>query len=445
MKQTTTLFTGGRKRVSGRTLAWDERETGREKDLINLYPDVQYQTLRGFGGAFTDAAGYVYAQMPREKQLDMIRACYSPEGLGYTLGRASVDSCGFSAEQYDSLPEGAALSGMDVSRAGRYVLPMLADAQQAAGRPIAMMLTPWSPPAWIKTNGSRVGGGALKEEYAPLWAEYICRCIRAYQAQGADVRLLSVQNEPRAVQRWDSCIFTAAQEREFIRRHLGPALRRHGLDGICLLIWDHNRERVWERAVETIADDEMERLVGGVAMHGYAGDHFEALQMLRDRFPDKELILSEACVEYSVHGGGHQLRNAQMYAHDIIGCLNHGMNAFLAWNLLLDGRGGSNHAGNYCDAPIMYDAATGELRRNLSYEYIGHFTRYLKPGARRIGISRFDERVEVTAFRNPDGGIAAVLLNRRKEDAACFLRMGGRVCPVTLPAGSISTVELGQA
>lgn len=441
MKQTTTLFAERKKTVTVQEIACDGMETEREKDLVNLYPDVQYQTVNGFGGAFTDAAGYVYAQMPQEKKRELIHAYFSRDGLRYSLGRTSIDSCDFSTEQYDSLAEGAALSEMDISRAGRYVLPLIADAQKETGRPIAMMLTPWSPPAWMKTNGSRVQGGELKAECAEIWAEYICRFVKAYRAQGVDVRLLSVQNETKAVQRWDSCLFTAAQEREFVRGHLAPALKRNGLEELCLLIWDHNKERAYERTVETISDEEMERLVGGVAVHWYSGDHFEALQMIRDRYPDKQIIFSEACVEYSVFGSGHELQNAQMYAHDIIGNLNHGMNAFLDWNLVLDENGGPNHVGNFCDAPIMYDTHTGELRKNLSYDYIGHFSRYIQPGARRIGISRFDGRVEVTAFRNPDGGVAAVLLNRQPEELSFFLRMSGRVYPVTLPAESISTVE----
>lgn len=443
MKLTTTLYDGQKKAVS--VIACDEGEAQREKELINLYPDVRYQTLRGFGGAFTDAAGYVYSQMPEQKRQELIRAYFSPEGLRYTLGRTSIDSCDFSIEPYDSLSQGEPLSAMDISRAGRYVLPMIADAQKEAGRPIAMMLTPWSPPAWMKTNGSRMQGGVLKEEYAAFWAEYICRYIRAYRAQGVDVRVLSVQNEPKAVQTWDSCLFTAAQERAFVREHLAPALQRNGLADICLLIWDHNKERAFERAVETIDDEEMEKLIGGVAVHWYSGDHFEALQMIRDRYPDKQIVFSEACVEYGVFGGGHALRNAQMYAHDIIGNLNHGMNAFLDWNLVLDENGGPNHVGNFCDAPILYDTRTGELRRNLSYDYIGHFSRYIAPGAQRIGLSRFSDRVEATAFRNPDGRIGAVLLNRQSEDIACFLRVQGRVYPVTLPAESISTAEFEEA
>lgn len=445
MRQTTTLFDGQNKRVSVQKISFEEKEQEREKDLINLYPDMQYQQLSGFGGAFTDAAGYVYAHLPQPQKEELIRAYYSPDGLRYSLGRTSIDSCDFSAGLYDSLPEGADLSAIDISRAGQYVLPMIADAQQEAGRTIPMMLTPWSPPAWMKTNGSRVHGGQLKEDCADLWAEYVCRFIKAYQAKGVDVKLLSVQNEPKAVQTWDSCIFTAEQEREYVRSHLAPALKRNGLGALTLLIWDHNKERAYDRAREILCDDEMDQLVDGIAVHWYSGDHFEALQMIRDRYPDKQIIFSEACVEYGLFGSGHELRNAQMYAHDIIGNFNHGMNAFLDWNLVLDETGGPNHVGNFCDAPIMYDRTSGELRCHLSYDYIGHFSRYIQPGARRIGLSRFSDRVEATAFRNPDDSVVAVLLNRGTESLSFFLRMNDRVYPVTLPAGSISTVEFEHA
>lgn len=442
MKQTTTLYQAQEKITQVSVLFPDSSERDREKGLINLYPDALYQTVTGFGGAFTDAAGYVYAQMPRERQQELIRAYFSPEGIRYTLGRTSIDSCDFSTELYDSLPENAAdFASFDPSRAERYVLPLLRDAQEAAGKPIAMMLTPWSPPAWMKTNRSRVRGGELKEEYAPMWAEYICRYIEAYRAQGVDVRLLSVQNEPKAVQTWDSCLFTAAQEREFVRRHLSPAMKRHGLENIALLVWDHNKERAYERAVEAMADEEAARLIGGVAVHWYSGDHFESLQLIRDRFPDKQIVFSEACVEYGVLGSGNDLRNAQMYAHDMIGNFNHGMNAFLDWNLLLDEKGGPNHVGNYCDAPIMYDTRTGRLQKKLSYDYIGHFSRYVQPGARRMGLSRFSDLLEATAFLNPDGSMCAVVLNRQTEDVPFFLRVRGRVYPMMQAASSISTLQ----
>ena len=272
-----------------------------------------------------------------------------------------------------------------------------------------------------------------------LWAEYICRFIEAYQQAGVDVKMLSSQNEPKAVQTWDSCLMNAAQEREFIQHHLYPALKRHHLEDVCLLIWDHNKERVFDRVSETLNNPEVAEMVGGAAVHWYSGDHFEALQMTHERFPKLQLVFSEGCVEFSRFGGTHQVRDAEMYAHDVIGSMNHGLNAFIDWNLLLDGKGGPNHVGNFCSAPAMYDEETGELRYNLSFDYLGHFSHYIRPGAVRIGMSRFGEALEALAVRNPDGTIVVVVLNRRDENAKFFLRKNGRVVETMQEAHSIST------
>lgn len=441
MKQFATLFRQGEKSFAEKDCPAVESSRGQEKDLINLYPEILYQRIEGFGGAFTDAAGYVYSLMSENLRRQLIRDYFSREGLGYTWGRASIDSCDFSTETYesDSDPEDAGLKRFDISRAAQYVLPLLMDAQKEAGAPIRLMFTPWSPAAWMKTNSSRLHGGRLKPENYARWAAYICRYLQEFSRLGAHPAFLSPQNEPKASQTWDSCLFSAEEERLFIRDFLYPALKKQHLDQISLLIWDHNKERAFDRALHILGDPETEKKVAGIAVHWYSGDHFEALQMIRDMFPEKTIVFSEACVEYSLHPGQNQLRSARMYAHEIIGDLNHGMSLFLDWNLLLDERGGPNHVGNYCDAPVMYDTKTGEMRKNLSFDYIGHFSRFIRPGARRVGVSRFGDCVEATAAQNPDGSICAVAMNPAAETRSFSLRLKDRVWPVVLEGDSIST------
>lgn len=442
MKQLTTLFINQEKKTVVQSICPDPAEAEREKELVNLYPQVSFQAIDGFGGAFTDAAGYVFTLMTGEQQEQLLKDYFSKDGLGYTMGRTSIDSCDFSLCCYDSgKPD---TEELDVSRAQQYVLPLIRRAQETAGKPITMMFTPWSPPAWMKTNGSRVGGGMLKEECYDLWAEYICRYIKQWMADGVNVQMLSAQNEPKAVQTWDSCIYSGKQEQRFIQQHLFPALQRNGLGHLQLLIWDHNKERAFERACETICNEEMERMVSGVAVHWYSGDHFEALDLICQRFPGKKIVFSEACVEYSILAGQSQLANAQMYAHEIIGDINHGLTCFLDWNLLLDEQGGPNHVGNYCDAPMMYNTKTGVLNRNLSYDYIGHFSKYIQPCAVRIGLSRFGQHLEVTAVKNPDGSLCTVVLNKGTAEVSFFLRVGKRVWPVNQPGESISTLLLDK-
>ena len=413
-----------------------------EMNVVSVHPQLRYQTVQGFGGAFTDAAGYVYSLMDEKDRADFIRTYFDPREMGYVWGRTSIDSCDFSLEMYaaDDDPADTGLEHMDFTRGEKYVLPLLRDACKAAGRPIRMMLTPWSPPAWMKTNGNRVQGGSLRGECAPLWAEYICRSLARCVENGMDVRLLSVQNEPNAVQTWDSCVYSAEQESAFIRGHLLPALRRSGLDKrVSLLIWDHNKERVLERALETLKDADLAEAVGGIAFHWYTGDHFENLQMAGRCFPGKRLVFTEGCVEHSVMGKDAELPGAIRYAHEYIGDLNAGADTFIDWNLLLDEKGGPNHVGNYCDAPMMYDTVQRRLHKKLSLDYIGHFSRYIRPGAVRLGVSRFTAGIDAAAVQNPDGSVAAVLLNPGSRKQRFTLRMDDAYYPVALPAGAVMT------
>ena len=419
-----------------------EPDNGGEMRQVAVWPRMTYQTIRGFGGAFTDAAGYVYSMMGEADRKDMIDTYFNPDQMGYAWGRASIDSCDFGLEMYaaDDDPDDTALERMDFTRNDRYVLPLLMDAQAAAGRPIQMMLTPWSPPAWMKTNQSRVHGGALRPECAPVWAEYICKYIGHCLDAGMDVRLLSSQNEPHAVQTWDSCIMTDAQEAAFLRDHLLPALRRHGLDGrISTLIWDHNKEHMLNRTLAVLDDPTLVEGVAGVAFHWYSGDHFENIAMTRERFPGKRLVFTEGCVEHSIYGTEAELHGAIKYAHEYIGDLNAGVDTFIDWNLLLDERGGPNHVGNFCDAPMMYDTVEGKLHKKLSLDYIGHFSRHIRPGSVRLGVSRFSQDIEVAAARNHDGSIVAVALNPTDAERRFNLRVDDRFYPVALPAGAIAT------
>ena len=327
-----------------------------ENQVVNLYPQVTYQTFEGFGGAITDAAGYVYFLMTEEQKRQVIATYFSPENMQYNLVRVHMDSCDFSTGMYEAMsdPTDRELKFFSFERTEKYILPMLDDAQKAAGRPLKLMLSPWSPPAFMKINGSRVGGGSLKPEYRDFWADYICRYIEEFRKRGYQVQRVSLQNEPNAAQTWDSCIYTAEDETVFLRDHLYPALVRHGLGDIEVFIWDHNKERLYER-VRDIMDEMTKDMVTSAAFHWYIGDHFDTLDLVRQQYPELELITSESCIEYRFYGAEDELGNCARLAHELMGNLNHGMNAFYDWNILLDEQGDPNHVGNWCYAAFMYD------------------------------------------------------------------------------------------
>ena len=437
LEAVSTTYRDGVRSVEVRTTAF-EADEGAEFSVINIHPEIQYQEIKGFGGAITEASGYTLSRMSPARQEQILDAYFGPSGNNYSVVRTHIDSSDFSLGAYEAVPtDDPTLESFSLARDEEYILPFLRRAQERRGAPIEVMLSPWSPPAYMKTNASRVFGGSLKPEYRTTWARYIARYVAEYRGLGFDVNRITIQNEPDATQTWDSCRFTPEEEKVFLRDHLHPALVAAGLDDVGIHIWDHNKERMYERAVEVL-DAQTLPLVTGIAFHWYTGDHFDALRLVRERFPQLDLVFTEGCVEYSRLGTG-QLENAQMYAHDIIGNFNAGMNLYVDWNIVLDERGGPNHVGNYCDAPIMCDTTADTVDVKLSHSYIGHFSRFIQPGARRIATSSFSSKVEVVAVQNPDGAVVLVALNPSENEVTSSVRLGGRVASLQLAPQSITT------
>lgn len=438
----TTLYQEGQ-RLEERQLLEFHTDASIEYPAVNLHPQITYQTFEGFGGMFTEAAAYCVKELGEEKGGKLVEELFGEEGLRYTCGRVHLDSCDASLSNYSASNDpDHTLESFTLDRDLDYLIPMIKKAQKVSTRPLTLMISPWSPPPFMKTNQEKNHGGKLKEEYFGLWARYICHYIREYQKLGIEFQMMSLQNEPKAVQTWDSCVYTAAEEREYIWNYLYPEMKRQGLDHIQILIWDHNKERTLEWAEEIMNDEEMKKIVAGTAVHWYSGDHFEELAMTREQFPDKRLVFTEGCVEYSKFGRDDHLAHARMYAHDIIGDLNNGVDSFIHWSMIFDQNGGPNHVNNLCEAIIMCDTEKKEYTKLLPYYYIGHLSRYIQPGAVRIGFSRFCQELEVTAFRNPGGEIVVVVMNTTDRDIPFYLRRKEEVCDCLAKGNSISTLVL---
>ncbi|MBQ6886380.1 MAG: glucosylceramidase [Lachnospiraceae bacterium] len=409
--------------------------------VVNVYPEVTYQKVRGFGGAFTEAAAHNYAGMSDEKKKELTTAYFGEEGLRYNLGRVHMNSCDFALGNYTYVEEGDAdLKTFSIAHDFEKIIPMVKDAQAESKQDMEFLMSPWSPPAFMKTNGEMNHGGSLKKEYYQAWANYFARFIKAYREAGIPIEYLTVQNEPMAVQTWDSCIYTSEDESLFVKEYLGPTLEREGLSDVGIFVWDHNKEEAYQRFKETIADETTKKYVKGVALHWYTGDHFEAIELIKKQYPDKEVFFTEGCVEYSRFADSGEVDKAEMYAHDILGNLNAGISASLDWNLLLDEKGGPNHVGNFCAAPIMCNAAEDSYEKRLTYYYIGHFSRYIKPGAVRIGATRYTDKIEATAFLNPDGERVLVLLNKTEKEVPVTVREAGCGIEIGINPHSIYTI-----
>lgn len=413
----------------------------RENQLIRLYPQMKDQIWEGFGGAVTDSAAYVFSLMQDAEQNALLDACFGENGLGYRSIRVPIDSCDFSLEQFEAAPDGDP-AHFDLSRPLRYTLPLL-EAIRFRVPGISLMLSPWSPPAVFKSNQRRENGGYCLKRFYRAWAEYICRYIREFTDRGFTVSRISLQNEPHAVQTWDSCVWTAAEERDFLVKAMKPAMMRNGFDSVEIFIWDHNKERVLDRAL-AVFEEEGRAAAAGIAFHWYSGDHFESLRKVHELYPEKKILLSENCIEYSKYSIDDAVFMRSLIAHEILGDLESGTNAFFDWNLVLDQHGGPNYVNNYCHAPLLFNTETGELKKQSIYDAIWHFARFLPKDSTRILSSSFSREIETTAFSRPDGSIVLILHNLGKRKKCC-VSLEGMLAELTLPAKALLTMEIVDA
>ncbi|WP_282827807.1 glycoside hydrolase family 30 protein [Pelomonas sp. V22] len=420
------------------SLMASESAAGLPRLMVNS--ERRFQRIEGFGGAFTESAASVWQQLPPDEAAALLSAYFDEDhGHGYTLCRVHMNSCDFSLGNYAhaTVAGDEALQHFNIDRDRQALLPMIKAAQAVARQPIKLLVSPWSPPAWMKSNGEMNHGGKLLPQYAAAWAQCYVRFIEAYEAEGVPVWGVTVQNEPEALQRWDSCIYSAEEERDFVRDHLGPALHAAGLERVRIIIWDHNRDQMVQRADTVYSDPEASRYVWGCGFHWYGEDHFDHVQLVHDAWPDKQLLFTEGCQEGGPHGGS--LVPAERYGRNIINDLNRWTVGWIDWNLLLDETGGPNHVSNLCSAPMLADRASGRLMPQPSFDYLGHFARFIKPGAERVLCAASRQDLECTAAVNPDGSLALVVLNRSEATQRFVLCVDGEACLAELPPRAIAT------
>ena len=373
---------------------------------VSLDPKQRGQTILGFGGAFTESTAYLFSLLPHETQEKFLQDCFDREtGLGYTMGRVSIHSNDFSLAGYIyTKGEDPHAETFSLRHDEQWLIPLLQRANARCGG-LQLLASPWSPPAWMKTNGCMLRGGRLRSECRAAWTCYIDRYLTEMEHRGFPIRFLTVQNEPEALQTWESCLYTPQEEATLIADFVGPMLRRRHPQ-VLLLGWDHNRDRL-EAWADVLTNAPSAPYVWGMAYHWYVSDDHAALARVRRAHPGLHLLFSEGCLEGSPQPDSWEpaLKYARNYLHD----LNNGCEGFLDWNLLLDREGGPNHLGNFCHAPILADTASGTINENSAYYAIGHFSRVIRAGAVRIGVE--SNKAAATAVQNPDGSLACVLLN----------------------------------
>ena len=416
---------------------------------IFVDPQTTFQQFEGIGGALTDAAAETFARLPKPEQDSLLAAYYdTAKGIGYTLGRTNIHSCDFSSDSYTYIKEGdSTLSTFSLAHDEQFKIPLIKRAITAAGGKLPLLVSPWSPPAFMKDNNSMLGGGKLLPAHRQNWANYVVKFIKAFEEKGIPVWGLTVQNEPMAKQKWESCIFTAEEERDYIKSFLGPTLQKNGLESKKLIAWDHNRDLIFQRATTILEDKEAAKYVWGIGFHWYetwtGGDmQFDNLRLVNQAFPDKHLVFTEGCKEKFSMDSVNNWSLGERYGHSMINDFNNGTVAWIDWNLLLDEHGGPNHVGNFCFAPVHADTQNGKLIYTNAYWYIGHFSKFIRPGAKRIGAAASRWLLQTTAFQNTDGSIAVVVMNTSAQKIPFQLWIKGKAAGTESLPHSIMTLVL---
>lgn len=412
-------------------------------------PDKTFQTFLGIGGALTDASAETFYKLPKAKQAEILKNYFDPlTGIGYTMARTNIQSCDFSSSSYSYVKDNdAELKTFSVAHDEQYRIPFIKAAMTAAGGKLTVFATPWSPPAWMKSNHDMLHGGKLLPAYDQAWANFFVTFIKTYEKLGIPIWGLSTQNEPMAKQTWESCNYTGAEERDFIKNFLGPTLEHSGLGDKKIIAWDHNRDLLYQRASIVLDDPEAAKYVWGVGFHWYeswtgGGKIFDNVKRVSEAYPKTNLIFTEGCAERFDPAQITDWKWGEDYGRNMIEDFNNGTVGWVDWNILLDEKGGPNHVGNFCFAPVHANTKTGELVYMNSFYYIGHFSKFIKPGAKRIISSSSRGQLLTTAFQNADESIATVVMNQSGEKISYRIWLKGEAAEITSLPHSIQTVVL---
>ena len=442
---------------------------------IKLFPEKTYQKITGFGGSFTESSAYLLNQLSTTQRKLVINAYFGDHGARYSLTRTHINSCDFSLSNYSYAPiaDDTNLDYFTIDEDRDDIIPFIKEAMQASTDGFKIIASPWTAPPWMKNNKSYIGGKLLPEYY-PVWAKYFSKYIDAYKAEGIDIWGITVENEPLGNgNNWESMHFSPQEMTNFVQNHLGPTLEEDGKGSVKILGYDQNREHLSEWVDTLFATPESSKYFAGTAIHWYASTYEvfpEALQYAHQKAPKKHLIQSEACVDSEVpkwkDDKWYWSKEATdwgwdwapeedkkyhskyvpvyRYARDIIGCLNNWVDGWVDWNMVLDRQGGPNWFKNWCVAPVIVDTELDEVYFTPLYYILAHFSKYIRPEAMRIGFENTDEKLLVTAAKNPDDTIAVIVLNMDETAKNFEVNLAGASKQIQISPQAIQTLIINK-
>ncbi|QTD38480.1 glycoside hydrolase family 30 protein [Polaribacter batillariae] len=441
---------------------------------IKIYPDTTFQTITGFGGAFTEASAYLLNKLSKKNRDSIIQAYFSKEGANYSLTRTHMNSCDFSLSQYSYTPveDDLELKHFTIEEDKNDLIPMIKEAIKTSEDGFKIFASPWTAAPWMKDNNHWVGGKLLPKYY-DTWALFFSKYVAAYKKEGIDIWGFTVENEPLGNgNNWESMHYTPDEMTNFVQHHLGPQLRKD-YPNIKILGYDQNREHLKEWIDSQFKNEQTSKYFDGTAIHWYASTFeifSEELQYAHQKAPNKYLIQSEACVDAEVPvwqddawywkkeatDWGYTWASEKdkhlhpkyapvnRYARDIIGCLNNYVDGWVDWNMVLDTKGGPNWFKNWCIAPVIVDPEKDEVYFTPLYYTMAHFSKYIRPEAKVIGLENSDKELQVTAAKNKDGSIAVVVFNEGQTKKNFKLQLNDKEIVININAQALQTIMLSK-
>ena len=374
----------------------------RHRETIIVSENNIISTWKGMGSALTESAAYNYSLLKRKDKAKFISDYYGKNGLLFDFGRVSIGSNDFSLSSYEYVTDN--LDSFCIDRDKEYIIPMLEDIYKV--KKISLIASPWTPPRYMKTNYSLILGGKLKKKYYDDYANYLIKFIDTYKTYGFNIDYLTIQNEPRAIQVWESCLFNYRNMKKFINDYLIDKL-----DNTKILLWDHNREKL-DKVVKKLYIESP--FIGGLGVHWYTGGYYDKIAKVHEKYPDLFIVNTEMCCGFSQYDEYKWISDAELYLNDILSCMKSGMSAYLDFNILLDYEGGPNHKGNFVKAPSILNKDKSSYIKSPIYYYLYHVSHFIKKGYEIINTISSNTLNIISAKNGKE--IVMVILNKTDKN-----------------------------
>lgn len=439
--------------------------------VLTINTDEKFQTITGFGGSFTESSAFLLNKLGKENRKKILNAYFSEAGANYSLTRTHIASCDFSLSNYTyaKVENDMTLEHFSIEEDKSDLIPMILDAKAISKEGFKIISSPWSCPPWMKDNNSFVGG-KLVPEFNDTFALYFSKYLNAYKKEGIDIWGITPINEPHGNgNNWESTLFSPEEMTLFVQNHLGPKLEKDGWKDVKILGYDQNRAGIPEWVDAMYKNENTSKYFDGMAIHWYEStfEYFgKELQYAHTKAPNKYLIETEGCIDSEIphwqDDAWYWKKEAtdwgwdwasekdkplhpkyapvNRYAMDIIGCLNNWVDGWVDWNMVLDRQGGPNWFKNWCVAPILVDDKNDEVYFTPLYYVMAHFSKFMRPGAIKIGCDIANKEVVATAVKNLDGSIAVAVFNPTDRIQTIDIQLNKKNKIISIDANALQTI-----